>query len=893
MTNFNLNGAIAQWRERLSWRDAFTNADLDEMESHLRDEVESLVASGITEQQAFHQTIRSFDEDMKLAWRFNQANWEQIMLKRTRYAPALISNYFKVAIRNLFKHKTYSITNIAGLAVGIVCSLLIFLFVQDELSYDIHHQNAERIHRVIFEWQFDNEPNQYSPTTPGLLAPTLINDVPGIEHAVRFAPVKWYPGALYMQNEQNGFWEENGYYADPNVFDVFSFPLIKGAPETALKDPFTIVLTEKMAQKYFANQNPIGQTLTVQDTLTLTVTGILKPLPSNLHFTFDFLISLETKQRAGLYPHMNWGKFGYFTYILLAQSTSPESIKAQVWDITRKYIGEAEDQQGFYFKHFLQPLTDIHLHSNMEWDISTTTPINHIYIFSSISIFILLIACINFMNLATARSITRAKEVGMRKVVGAYRKQLISQFLGEALLTTSFAFVIAITITYLILPTFNDWTGKSLNLFNNLSLLLKLIGLILFVGLLSGIYPAFTLSKFHPIAVLKGTLKTNPKGAFIRKGLVVFQFVISVVLIVGTLVINNQLTYMQSQNLGFDKEQIIVVNLRSKVGPQSTGLQKRYETIKAGFLNTPNVINTSASWTVPGHALSPFTFSYQSPSGTESKTMFGQSIDYDFIPTYKINLIAGRNFSKTHPTDEAEAILLNEQALSYLALGTPTEAIGQTITIRKTQHHIIGVVANFHHHGLHKTIGPLMMQITPNRFTYMSLKVRTNNMANTLTQLEQAWQNMVPNRPFEHFFLDQNFEKQYHTEQRLGHIFTAFSTLAIFIGCLGLFGLISFAAQQRTKEIGIRKVLGATSPNLVLLLSKGFITQVLIANLIAWPIAYYTMNKWLESFAYRVHLEISTFILSGFVTLLIALITISYQAIKAAQANPIDSLRYE
>jgi putative ABC transport system permease protein len=696
-----------------------------------------------------------------------------------------------------------------------------------------------------------------------------------------------------MQNEQDGFWEENGYYADPNVFEVFSFPLLKGSPKTALKDPFAIVITEPMAQKYFGKQNPIGQTLTVQDTLTLTVTGILEPIPANLHFTFDFLISMETKQRAGLYPHTNWGKFGYFTYILLAPSTSTESIKSQIWDITRKYIGEAEDQNGFHFKHFLQPITDIHLHSNMEWDISTTTPINHIYIFSSIGFFILLIACINFMNLATARSITRAKEVGMRKVVGAYRKQLIMQFLGEACLTTALAVGIAIAATELILPTFNTWAGKDLNLLQNLPLLLKLTSLILFIGLLSGTYPAFALSKFHPIDVLKGTLKTNSQGAFMRKGLVVFQFAISIILIVGTLVVYHQLTYMQNQDLGFNKEQVIVVNLRSKIGQQATGLQKRYEPIKAGVLNNPNVLHTSASWTVPGRALSPFTFTYEGPSGTESKTMFGQSVDYDFIPTYSLNLIAGRNFSKSHITDETEAILLNEQAVSYLELDTPTEAIGKTITIGKNQHRVIGVIADFHHHGLHKTIGPLMMQIRPNRFTYISIKTRTENMANTLANLEKSWQDIVPNRPFEYFFLDEDFEKQYRTEERLGRIFTTFSTLAIFIGCLGLFGLISFEAQQRTKEIGIRKVLGASASNLIILLSKDFLKLVLISNLIAWPVAYYAMNQWLQDFAYRINLNVGTFIISGLIVLCIALFTISYQAIKAARANPIDSLHYE
>ena len=885
---FDLEGAISQWRERLSWRDAFTNADLDEMESHLRDEIESLVASGNSEQQAFHQTIRSFDEDMKLAWRFNQANWEKVMIKRTRYAPIMIGNYFNVALRNLLKYKLYSIINIVGLAIGIACSLLIFLFVRDELAFDHYHEKSDRIYRVNMEWHYNNGDLKNYAGSSVNLAPALLEEASEIKYATRLLKT-----SAYIKKGDHRFYEKDGYYADASVLSIFSFPLLHGKAETALSQPYSMVITKQMAQKYFQNENPLGQTLVLQDTINATVTGVLASIPNQSHFKFDFLLSFQTLHSIQ-HPyvtkwHKYWGNLGPYTYILLHDANQQEKVASQIYRITQRHAPEEEKKLQVVYKHTLIPMTDIYLHSDFLYEIGTTKSVKTVYIFLSIAMLILLMACINFMNLATARSINRAQEVGMRKVVGAHRRQLITQFLGEAFLMTCLAVIFAIVLIEIFLPPFNTLSNKALtlDLLHDPNMLLSLLVVTAFVGLIAGSYPAFALSKFQPVEVLKGVLKGTFKDTKIRQGLVVFQFTISIVLIIGTIVAINQLQYMHNQKLGFDKAHTVVIPFHD-----NPNINKRYNTLKTAFLNHAHVKSATASGTVPGRVFGDMKFVYEDKNEKSMKAMLYQHIDEDYIQAYDLEVIAGRNFSKDFPHEDTQSFMLNETAVAYLGLGSPKEALGANIDKRNNRR-LIGVVKDFHHHGLQRAIEPLYFIFDPTRCQYLSIKIQSNNIAETLSALENIWQTQVPNRHFEFFFLDTDFEKQYQSEQHLSKIFTIFATLAIFIGCLGLFGLVAFAAQQRTREIGIRKILGASITGIVTLLSKDFVKLILIANLIAWPIAYYTLNQWLQTFAYRINLHITTFIFAGLIALLIALITISYQAIKAAQANPIDSLRYE
>ena len=795
----------------------------------------------------------------------------------------MIKNYLTVAIRNIARNKTFSAINILGLAIGMACCILILLYVQDELSYDRHHEHADRIYRVAAEGKVAGTMRQFA-ITPFPMGPALVKDYPEVIKSVRFFQGT-NPRTLVEDQHGQAFFEDGVLFTDANVFEVFNFPLSQGDPKTAFLEPFSIVITEAMAQKYFGKHNPIGQPLILFKKASFKVTGVLKDAAHNTHFQFDFLAS-PILQEPGWFNHE------YYTYLLLQQNDSAGELEAKLPNFIETHAGEQHKALGYKIDYFLQPLTDIHLHSHLEWEISPNGDIRYVYLFLSIAFFVLILACINFMNLSTARSATRSKEVGMRKVVGANRMQLIRQFMGESILLALVALLFAVVLVELSLPAFNTFIQRELVLdyAGNWHVVLALLSVALFAGMLSGIYPAFFLSAFQPVEVLKSTMRRGLKTSNSRKTLVVFQFVISIVLIIGTVVIYHQSDYIKNKKLGFNKEHVIVM---PNPGEQLT---ERYRSILSTY---PNVLNTSRSVSVPGRKLPSNLFRPSSDSAYPDGLMMNHlQVDHGFISTYGLELIEGRDFSKDISSDKYGTFILNESAMRKLGwtslANQKLELIfpeGNKLKV-EAQGDVVGVVKDFHYKSLHHEIEPLII-MTGNWFAYFAIRIRSDDVVGTLSFLKTQWKEIAPNKPFDYFFLDDDYDKLYRTEEQIGTLFALFSILAIFVASLGLFGLASFTAQRRIKEIGIRKVLGASVSNLVLMLSKEFALLVGIANLIAWPIAYYAMNRWLQDFAYRIDLEIWAFVLSGFLALFIALTTVSYQAWKVARTNPVDALRYE
>ena len=796
----------------------------------------------------------------------------------------MIKNYLTVAVRNIARNKTFSAINILGLAIGMACCILILLYVQDELSYDQHHEHAHRIYRVAAEGKVAGTMRQFA-ITPFPMGPALVRDYPEVIKAVRFFQGT-NPRRLVEDQHGHFFYESGVVFTDPNFFEVFNFPLSKGDPKTAFLEPFSIVITEAVAQKYFGEQSQMGQILSFNDK-AFKVTGVLKDTAHNSHFQFNLLASPMSRDHQS-----NWLRHDFYTYLLLQKRDSAQGLEAKLPNFIETHAGEQYKAAGLTIKYFLQPLTDIHLHSHLEWEMSPNGDIRYVYLFLIIALFVLILACVNFMNLSTARSATRSKEVGMRKVVGANRTQLIRQFMGESILLALLALFFAIAFVEVSLPAFNAFIQRELVLdyTGNWHVVLALLSVALFAGLLSGIYPAFFLSAFQPVEVLKRMLTRGLKTSSSRKTLVVFQFVISIILIIGTVVVYGQVDYIRNKKLGFNKEHVIVM---PNPGKQLT---ERYRSILSTY---GNVLNTSRSVSVPGRKLPSNLFRPSSDSAYSDGLMINHlQVDHGFISTYGLELIEGRDFSKDISSDKYGTFILNEAAMRKLGW---TSRANQKLELIfpeggklkvEAQGDVVGIVKDFHYKSLHHEIEPLII-MTENWFAYFSIRIRSDDVAGTLSFLKAQWKEIAPNKPFDYFFLDDDYDKLYRAEEQIGTLFGLFSLLAIFVASLGLFGLASFTAQQRIKEIGIRKVLGASVSNLVLLLSKEFAILVGLANLIAWPIAYYAMNRWLQDFAYRIDLNIWAFILSGFLALFIALSTVSYQAYKVARTNPVDALRYE
>ncbi len=799
----------------------------------------------------------------------------------------MLKNYLKIAVRNLLRHKGYTLINISGLAVGMACCLLILLFVQDELSYDRYYERAGRIHRLRVERFAGGGETELVARAAAPMAPAIINDYPQVERAVRISQRTY----LVERGDQR-FYEEKFFWADSTLFDVFSFKLVKGDPKTALAAPHSVVLTEELAKKYFGDKEPMGQLLMIEKR-EAKVTGIVQRPPAQSHFTFDLLGSFSTLEVLNQRPSTQWGwwNLGYHTYLLLVPGAPAADLQAQLRELPSRYVGDEEKQSGYRQFLYLQPLTDIHLHSHYRGEIEPNSDIAYVYVFSAVALFILIIACINFMNLAIPHGGTqRAKEVGMRKTAGAVKSQLVGQFLGESILLAIFAFLVALLLIEFFMPSFNQLASKALSprYFEQIPFFAGAFLFAVIVGIVAGIYPAFALSAFQPVEVLKGKASSGAKGAFFRKGLVIFQFAISVALIVGSMVAFHQMRFMQSKNLGFQKEQMVVLNMRN-----NEEVRRRFEFFKTEIEQIPAVIGAAFSSSVPGRGNNTNVISRKEGMNEEGQTMSILAVDYDFVQTYGLELVSGRAFSKNFATDTA-AFVINEATVKALGWRTAEEAVGNKLTRQFSDtRQVIGVVKDFHFSSVQNAIEPLVLQIYPRWFNYVSVHIDAKDVPETLSQLREKCQALAPGRPFEYFFLDDDFDRQYRLEERVSQILNVFTAITIFVACLGLFGLASFMAEQRTKEIGIRKVLGATVSNVTLLLSKDFVKLVLAANLIAWPAAYFAMNKWLQAFAYRINLGWWMFALAGGVALAIALLTVSTQAIKAALTNPVEALRYE
>ncbi len=806
----------------------------------------------------------------------------------------MFKNYFTVAVRNLQRHKGYSLINILGLAIGLACCITIFLFVRDELRYDTFHANADRIYRIQNNTSSDGHQRRMA-STPPAFGPTLKQLFPEVQQQVRLFNL-WQQLVTY---EDKKFLEKGFVLADSTIFDVFTLPLVLGNPREALSGPNSLVISESIARKYFGNQNPLNKELTLGGTNKMRITGVLKELPSHSHLNISALGSLRFLKQMGVDDARmeSWRWQMMYTYVMLPKGYNPARLEAKLPAFLKRY---AEPKlEGGHYEGRLQPLRDIHLRSSsLEFDMAQTGDIRYVYAFSAIALFALLIACFNFMNLSTARSAQRAKEVGLRKVIGADRMQLVGQFLGESVILAVIALILSLVLVSLALPAFNEWSGKNLSLRPVLQPLgiAGLLGTAVVVGLLAGSYPAVFLSAFRPVKVMKGDLGLGGKGSYsFRQVLVVMQFVVSTALIIATGIVFNQLRYIQQKNLGFAKEQLVFL-------PMRTGeMQQNYKAVTQELLRNPNITGATASYGVPGGAHAGEGINLPGRADQYSINMY--LVDHNYIPTMGMEMVAGRNFSEAFGTDEEEAFILNETAVKDLGWGKPADALGREIywnkwmgkteadTVKRGR--VVGVVKDFHFKSFHQKIEPLVLHIFPAGFNEFVVRIRPENSAATLSFLEQKWAKLAPNWPFDYKFLDDQFAKLYESEQAFGRLFGVFTGLSIFVACLGLFGLASFTAQQRTKEIGVRKVLGASVGSIVALLSRDFLKLVGIAFLLAAPLAWYFMGQWLQNFVYRVEMGWWVFALAGGLALLIALLTISFQSIKAALTNPVRSLRNE
>ncbi|HEX8530539.1 MAG TPA: ABC transporter permease, partial [Cytophagales bacterium] len=788
----------------------------------------------------------------------------------------MFKNYFTVAVRNLQRHKGYSLINILGLAIGLACCITIFLFVRDELRYDAFHANADRIYRIQNNTSSDGHQRRMA-STPPAFGTTLKQVFPEVQQSVRLFNL-WQQLVTF---EDKKYLEKGFVLADSTIFDVFTLPLALGNPREALSGPNSLVISEAMARKYFGNENPLNKELTLGGSTKMRITGVLKELPSYSHLKINALGSLRFLKNLGVDAARmeSWRWQMMYTYVMLPAGYDPGRLQAKLPAFLKQY---AEPRlEGGTYEARLQPLRDIHLHSTgLEFDMAQTGDIRYVYAFSAIALFALLIACFNFMNLSTARSAQRAKEVGLRKVIGADRAQLVGQFLGESVILAVIALIVSLVLVSLALPAFNEWSGKDLSLGPVLQPLgiAGLLGTALVVGLLAGSYPALFLSAFRPVKVMKGDLGLGGKGSYsFRQVLVVMQFVVSTALIIATGIVFNQLRYIGQKNLGFAKEQLVFLPMRTDE------MQQNYKVIEQELLRNPNVTGATASYGVPGGAHAGDGIRLPGRADQYSINMY--MVGHNYIPTMGMEMVAGRNFSEAFGTDEEGAFILNETAVKDLGWGKPADALGREIywdkwlgkteadTVKRGR--VIGVVKDFHYKSFHQKIEPLVMHIFPAGFNEFVVRIRPENAAATLGFLEQKWTKLAPNWPFDYKFLDDEFAKLYASEQTFGRLFGVFTGLSIFVACLGLFGLASFTAQQRTKEIGVRKVLGASVGSIVALLSRDFLKLVGIAFLLAAPLAWYFMGQWLQNFVYRVEMDWWIFALAGGLALLIALLTIS------------------
>nr|WKN38927.1 ABC transporter permease [Tunicatimonas sp. TK19036] len=794
----------------------------------------------------------------------------------------MLKNLLKVALRNIGKDRIYSLLNILGLTLGITCSLFLFLYLLDELSYDEFHSNKDRIYRVVTH--FTEQDNQFTWTVGQIpLAQELEENYTEIEHAVRFIGA----GRELFENPERDvrFYEEDFYYVDSSVFEVFTFPLLAGDAGTALNAPNTAVVTQSTAKRYFGNEDPIGQSFQNGDE-NYKITGLIEDVPTNSHLEFDALLS-----RASLPDEMGgWGGWGVSTYLFLKEGSGKEAGEQALAEVNKNRVVPIFEDYGVTINYFLQSLTDIHLNSDFSEGGTDGSDMSYIYIFAAVAFFILIIASINYMNLATARATRRAKEVGVRKTMGSFKRQLISQFLTESILLTLIALMISLVLVVALLPLFNDLAGKEMSYSFLLQpqLIVGFLAIVLLVGLGGGSYPAFYLARFNPASVLKGNVTRSTGNALLRKVLVVAQFSISIAMLICTWVVYDQLQYLRDTDLGFEQDQVLTVTM-----PDST-IRANYQTLYNRLKDQPNVLDVSSSSSRPGTGYSKNLMKVDSPEGMVDKGVDQYRADYDYVETMGMTIVTGRNFSRDYATDTAAA-LVNESMVARMQWDDP---IGKRFAYLGDDDEfsavftVVGVIKDFHQQSLYDPIEPLAIFFSENNY-FLNIKISPEDAPETLAAIEDTWNEVNSGKPFSYDFLDQEFQSQYKADQKRGQIFTFFSALTVLIACLGLLGLAAYTTEQRAKEIGIRKVIGASVASIVGMIYKDFFILIGIAIFIAFPLAYFYMNIWLQTFAYQTEIQWLTFVASALLTLVVTLGAISFHTLKAAMSNPVNSLRSE
>jgi putative ABC transport system permease protein len=910
---FDLEKAIKKWRISLNANEALEDGAKEELECHLRDKIEYLIDSGHSEEEAFEEAVAKIGSSEIIGTEYYRETTRRLSgrppWEKSRWMPTLLANYLKIGLRKIKRQKIYSFINIFGLAVGLACCAIIILYVTNELTYDNFHPDVDRIYRIgthrisqVGEYTFV--------TTPGPLAPELKASYPQVEEAIRIVPPYENADNVLVVRKQKRFFEDRVFFADNAIFQVLYIPFLQGNPQTALTEPNAVVITEGMAQKYFRDEfgdgSILGEVLQIEidyDTGTVEsqdyrITGIVKNAPANTHFKYDMLLSMPTMLSNLPSFATNWiNPHWQYTYVKLLPQADVAEFETQIQRaaaIADRAYTERYNRKMQLYEYFLQPIAWIHMSSNLQAELESPGNWYYLYIYSIVAFLILLIGCMNFINLSAALSTTRTQEVGLRRVVGAQSRQLIGQFLGESLLITLMAFAVGFGLIGFLLNPFNRMAGTELSLsgLTQPLVILSLIVLLILVAVGSGGYPAFILTALKPVQILRGKESASSRGTILQKFLVVGQFAISIFLVICTLSVFKQLDFMRGRALGFDLDQKLLLRVKSNMNH----LRRDYEAIKQDFLQHPSILGVTVSSRVPGdrsgdgYYLTPREGDFQNAPRCKAIT-----VDYDFIPEYGIQMVEGRAFDRNAGNDEAEAYVINLAAVKHLGFASPEEALGKRFMAHyhRIIKRIIGVTDDFHFVGMHEAVEPYILDIENSLFSTITLSVRVENMKDMMAFVEKQWSVHFPGVPFEYSFLDENFDRLYRYEAQMSKLLGIITSLGFVIACLGLFGLASFVVRRRTKEIGIRKVLGATTADIISMLSRKFVLLILVSIVVAFPMAYFAMNKWLQDFAYRVELTGFVFVIAAAGALAIALATVSLQGIRAATANPVNSLRDE
>jgi putative ABC transport system permease protein len=797
----------------------------------------------------------------------------------------MLRNYLLAAIRHLIRQRVFSIINIFGLALGLSAFLLIYLFVQHELSFEQNHIKADRIYRLSLETFLPKNAGSEKIARIGSSVGDIVKqDFPQVDEVIK---IRRLEDRVVQLDSKTRFYESVD-FVDPEIFEVFTIPMLAGDPETALLGPSSVVISERIAKKYFGERSAIGSIITLpEDTIQLKVVGVIENLPSTTHLQMDMIAPYQLLDSIGWF-YDSWWDYKTYTYLLLNEGADPLVFEEQVRRISARYTNDKEQQSGYRQEYFIQPIKDIHLRSKLRFEISPNSDIQYVYIFSLIGLLILILASVNFMNLSTASSTVLAKEIGLRKVIGASKRQLVTQLLGESMLITILSMIIGICFVFLALPLLKDLTGKEFifDFSDQKSFFFIVIAVCITVGLGAGIYPALFLSAFNPSKILRGTFNMGFKGVFLRKALLVFQFVISTILIASTLIIYQQIRHMLQADLGFSKEQVVFLPTHGGVGTA-----EKFTLLKTELEEISNIRHASLSSQVPGSTMSSNNVRNGWADGDARSSLRILAIDYDFLDLYQIKLLAGRGFEKPFGTDNREAFLLNKAGMKRLGWSDPIEALGQKVRWKGRKGKVIGIIDDIYFTSVQNPIEPILLVMGPWRAGYLSLSIPSQNVEQALDQVQSVFNDIMPERTFEYEFLDEYFEAQYNDEQKFGKVLSYLTFLALVIACLGLFGLAGFTISRRKKEVAIRKVFGAALSDLSFQLGKNVLFLVLIAWVIAIPFSWIATRSWLEGFAYRIDHGALNFLIAGIVSISVAILTISYHVFKTAQTNPVDSLR--